>query len=164
MQITLSMEAREKKLAHRDLLIGWRWNWIKCTFLDTIRYLEIRVVEPVATDFFFRARDPANGPGSGTVMSWVNTPMSSLLVGAGRGLNEREAQVVICGCASLENGFRAQECIRSNCICPIWTESANGHFVVQNNKPKHGFNQKKYTLDIHIFALKSTNNATSEYA
>lgn len=41
MQITLSMEAHEKKLAHRDVLIGWRWNWIKCTFLDTIRYLEI---------------------------------------------------------------------------------------------------------------------------
>lgn len=43
MQITLSTEAREKKLAHRDLLMGLRWNWIRCmpTFLDTIRYLEI---------------------------------------------------------------------------------------------------------------------------
>lgn len=43
MQIALSMEARKKKLAHRDLLMGLRWNWIKCrpTFLDNIRYLEI---------------------------------------------------------------------------------------------------------------------------
>lgn len=42
-QITLSTEACEKKLAHRDLLMGLRWNWIRCkpTFLDTIRYLEI---------------------------------------------------------------------------------------------------------------------------
>lgn len=43
MQITLSTEAREKKLAHGDRLMGLRWNWIRCrpTFLDTIRYLEI---------------------------------------------------------------------------------------------------------------------------
>lgn len=42
-QITLSTEACEKKLAHSDLLMGLRWNWIRCkpTFLDTIRYLEI---------------------------------------------------------------------------------------------------------------------------
>lgn len=38
-----------------------------------------RAAKPVATNDFSRAQDPANGPGSGTVMSWVNTPMSSLL-------------------------------------------------------------------------------------
>lgn len=98
MQITLSMEAHEKKLAHRDLLIGWRWNWIKCTFLDTIRYLEITawlgLWQPMS---FSRAQDPANGPGSDTVMSWVNTPMSSLLGISGSREGEppeREAQVV----------------------------------------------------------------------
>lgn len=35
------LEAREKKLAHRDLLMGLRWSWIRCTFLDTIGYLGI---------------------------------------------------------------------------------------------------------------------------
>lgn len=37
------------------------------------------MAEPVATNVFSRAQDAANGPGSGTAMSWLNTPMSSLL-------------------------------------------------------------------------------------
>lgn len=93
MQITLSMEAREKRLAHRDLLIGWRWNWLKCAFLDTIRYLEITEGLSLLQVF-----SPANGPGFSTVMSWMNTLMSSLLVGAGRwprALTGRNTQVVI---------------------------------------------------------------------
>lgn len=136
MQITLSMEAHEKKLAHRDLLIAWRWNWIKCTFLDTIRYLEItECLSPWQSMCFSVRRTRLMVACSATVMSWVNTPMSSLLVGPGRGLSESGAQVVIWGLVSLEKGFWALECTRSNCIRPLWTESANSHFVIQNYKP-----------------------------
>lgn len=83
MQITLSMEAREKKLAHRDLLMGLRWNRIRCrpTFLDTIRYLEIS-----GWDISSLGLSPCTrtkGAGSGTPASRVNTPMSRLLVGTG---------------------------------------------------------------------------------
>lgn len=96
MQITLSMEAHEKKLAHGDLIIGWRWNWIKCTFLDTIRYLEITEwLSQWQSMCFSVCRTQLMVAGSATVMSWVNTPMSSLLVGPGRGLNKSGAQVVI---------------------------------------------------------------------
>lgn len=38
-----------------------------------------RAVKPVATNDFSLALDSDNGPGSGTVMSWVNTPMLGLL-------------------------------------------------------------------------------------
>lgn len=38
-----------------------------------------RAAKPVATSDFSLAQDRTNGPGSGTVMSWVNTPMLSLL-------------------------------------------------------------------------------------
>lgn len=85
-QITLSTEACEKKLAHRDLLMGLRWNWIRCkpAFLDTIRYLEITEgLRRQQAQSFLRAQGPANGDGSGTAVSWVNTPMSRLLVGTG---------------------------------------------------------------------------------
>lgn len=96
MQITLSMEAHEKKLAHRDLLIGWRWNWIKCTFLDNIRYLEVTECPSLWQSMCFRmCRTWLMVAGSATVMSWVNTPMRSLLVGLGRGLKKSGAQVVI---------------------------------------------------------------------
>lgn len=100
------------------------------------------MAEPVATNVFSRAQDRANGPGSGTVMSWVNTPMSSLLgisgsrERGGGGAMKETLRWSSVGLASPENGFRAQECIRSNCICPIRTESANGHFIVRNYKPK----------------------------
>lgn len=108
MQITLSTEAREKKLAHRDLLMGLRWNWIRCrpAFLDTIRYLEI--TETAAGPVFLRAQGPANGVGSGTVVSWVSTPVSRLLRGT-RGGSGWGAQVVVCGSARLEKGLAAQE-------------------------------------------------------
>lgn len=65
------LEAREKKLAHRDLLMGLRWSWIRCTFLDTIGYLGI--TEGMRRQRALRAQGPANGAGSCTAASWVNT-------------------------------------------------------------------------------------------
>lgn len=64
----------------------------------------------MATDVLSRAQEPANGPGSGTAMSWVNTPMSSLLgISRSGGASEWDAQVVIRASTATENWFWAQK-------------------------------------------------------
>ena len=55
----------------------------------------------MATDVLSRAQEPANGPGSGTAMSWVNTPMSSLL-----------------GISWSGEGGAARETLRWSSVCP----------------------------------------------
>lgn len=92
MQMALSMEAFEKKVAHRDLLMGLRWSWITRTFLDTIGYLAI-----TGAGGGRQRAQPLSEPKDQLMAltpSWVNTPGSR---GAGGGVPGGHPRVCAAG-------------------------------------------------------------------
>lgn len=86
------------------------------------------MTEPASTC----AWGPTDGPGSGRVMSWVNTPMSRLLVGAGRGLRLRWSSV------SLRHWKMAFQFRNASDLIAFVPNSENKHFVVHNHKAVKG--------------------------